>query len=357
MCEPIHGQVRRSPLRWTLRILAPTRTVFVALAGGFSLACACAFLLFSLNPVPVSAASPEQKQDSARNRIEQTSRAIEEGSAGIEAAQARATAAAGREAGLSELIADGKQRSAELAGRLDRAESALERSRTRLERARRLLAERLVAIYVSGEQPGTLDLALGAADFGELATGSAYLTAIRESDARLADRVAELRHNLSGQVAELHDARRAVDEHVSALNDAYVRISAARAAAESTAASLAAANAGREGQIDSLKRDIAGWQKQIRQQQQVTAEEAEIEVEQNLGGPYSIPTYIVMCESGGDYSALNPSSGAGGAYQIIPSTWEAYGGTGLPQEASKAEQDRIAALIWADVGASAWSCA
>ena len=36
-----------------------------------------------------------------------------------------------------------------------------------------------------------------------------------------------------------------------------------------------------------------------------------------------------MCESGGDYSALNPSSGAGGAYQIIPSTWDLYGGRAL----------------------------
>jgi muramidase (phage lysozyme) len=76
-----------------------------------------------------------------------------------------------------------------------------------------------------------------------------------------------------------------------------------------------------------------------------------------LGGPYSIPTYIVMCESGGNYGALNPSSGAGGAYQVLPSTWESYGGQGAPHEAPKAEQDRIAAEIWADSGGSAWVCA
>jgi hypothetical protein len=76
-----------------------------------------------------------------------------------------------------------------------------------------------------------------------------------------------------------------------------------------------------------------------------------------LGGPYSIPTYIVMCESGGNYHAVNPSSGAGGAYQILPSTWEAYGGQGAPQDAPKADQDRIAAEIWRDSGPSAWSCA
>ena len=54
-----------------------------------------------------------------------------------------------------------------------------------------------------------------------------------------------------------------------------------------------------------------------------------------------------MCESGGNYGAVNPSSGAGGAYQILPSTWELYGGQGEPQDAPKAEQDSIAG---ADLG-------
>ncbi len=71
---------------------------------------------------------------------------------------------------------------------------------------------------------------------------------------------------------------------------------------------------------------------------------------------YSIPSSIVSCESQGNYSAVNPSSGAGGAYQILPSTWRAYGGTGLPQDASPAEQDRIASEIYARQGRSAWSC-
>jgi peptidoglycan hydrolase-like protein with peptidoglycan-binding domain len=71
---------------------------------------------------------------------------------------------------------------------------------------------------------------------------------------------------------------------------------------------------------------------------------------------YTVPSSIVQCESGGSYSAVNPSSGAGGAYQILPSTWAAYGGQGLPQDASPAEQDHIAAEIYARQGASAWSC-
>jgi hypothetical protein len=71
---------------------------------------------------------------------------------------------------------------------------------------------------------------------------------------------------------------------------------------------------------------------------------------------YTIPASIVMCESGGNYSAVNPSSGAGGAYQILPSTWAAYGGSGLPENAPPAEQDAIAAKIYAAGGPSQWSC-
>jgi peptidoglycan hydrolase-like protein with peptidoglycan-binding domain len=73
-------------------------------------------------------------------------------------------------------------------------------------------------------------------------------------------------------------------------------------------------------------------------------------------GGYSIPSYIVQCESNGDYSAVNPESGAGGAYQILPSTWQAYGGQGLPQDASPAQQSQIAAEIYSSQGPSAWSC-
>ncbi len=308
-------------------------------------------------PTAASAATLEQRQAAARERIEQTSNAIEANRADLEAARARADEAAARESDLSGLLASGEERSATLAASLAEAEDALAASKQRLKRARKFLADRLIDIYISGGVPNTLDLAMGASDFDELATGTTYLTAVQDSDEKLTARVASLRAELDSRVEGLGEAKQAIDEHNAALAAARDEVASARTEAEASAATLASANADRAAQINSLKGDIAGWQKQIEKQQQVTAEQAEEEVEQDLGGPYSIPTYIVMCESGGNYSALNPSSGAGGAYQIIPSTWEAYGGEGLPHEASKAEQDRIAALIWADVGASAWSCA
>jgi hypothetical protein len=80
------------------------------------------------------------------------------------------------------------------------------------------------------------------------------------------------------------------------------------------------------------------------------------------GGTRSaIKCSIMWCESGGSYTARNPSSSAGGKYQVLDTTWAAYGGRPYADShpaavAPPAEQDRIAAAIWADVGASAWVC-
>jgi hypothetical protein len=68
----------------------------------------------------------------------------------------------------------------------------------------------------------------------------------------------------------------------------------------------------------------------------------------------SLPACTWQPESGGNWSAVNSSSGAGGYYQITPSTWAAYGGSGSPQSASPAEQTAIAQKIWASQGSSAW---
>ena len=74
---------------------------------------------------------------------------------------------------------------------------------------------------------------------------------------------------------------------------------------------------------------------------------------------FSIPKYIVMCESGGNYKAVNPGSGAGGAYQFMPETYKSLGGKyDSPQNAPKWEQDKLAAKLWNNgAGAGNWECA
>ena len=64
---------------------------------------------------------------------------------------------------------------------------------------------------------------------------------------------------------------------------------------------------------------------------------------------------VIAAESGGNASAVNSSSGAGGLYQFLPSTWQALGHSGLPQNASVAEQNQAFQQEYAQSGTSAWS--
>ena len=75
-------------------------------------------------------------------------------------------------------------------------------------------------------------------------------------------------------------------------------------------------------------------------------------------GGWAIPYAIVLCESGGQNLSPN-SAGASGYYQILPSTWKLYGGSGpAAYLASKSEQDAVASRIWnGGSGASQWVCA
>jgi resuscitation-promoting factor RpfC len=73
------------------------------------------------------------------------------------------------------------------------------------------------------------------------------------------------------------------------------------------------------------------------------------------GAPGSFQSCVIQAESGGNASAVNPSSGAGGLYQFLPSTWQALGFSGQPQDASVAEQNAAFAKEYAESGTSAWS--
>jgi septal ring factor EnvC (AmiA/AmiB activator) len=75
-------------------------------------------------------------------------------------------------------------------------------------------------------------------------------------------------------------------------------------------------------------------------------------------GGWAIPYAIVLCESGGQNLTPN-SAGASGYYQILPSTWKLFGGTGRAAYlASKSEQDAVASRIWnGGAGVSNWVCA
>jgi len=73
------------------------------------------------------------------------------------------------------------------------------------------------------------------------------------------------------------------------------------------------------------------------------------------GSSGSYQACVIAAESGGNPSAVNPVSGAGGLYQFLPSTWAALGHSGLPQNASVAEQNQAFQQEYAQSGTSAWS--
>jgi peptidoglycan hydrolase-like protein with peptidoglycan-binding domain len=63
---------------------------------------------------------------------------------------------------------------------------------------------------------------------------------------------------------------------------------------------------------------------------------------------------IAQCESGGDPTAVSASGTYRGKYQFSRETWSELGGSGDPAAASEAEQDRLAAKLYAQRGAAPW---
>ncbi|MBA2763789.1 MAG: transglycosylase family protein [Thermoleophilaceae bacterium] len=62
---------------------------------------------------------------------------------------------------------------------------------------------------------------------------------------------------------------------------------------------------------------------------------------------------IANCESGGDPTATNGQYR--GKYQFLESTWASVGGNGDPADASEAEQDKRAAMLYAQQGSTPWA--
>ncbi|MFI5027685.1 MAG: transglycosylase family protein [Solirubrobacterales bacterium] len=299
--------------------------------------------------------SLEAKLSGAKEEAGAIASSLREAQGQLAAAQGEAAAADAREEQLNGLLAEGEAHAAELRGRVERSERRLAVQRRRLGRAKGDLAQRLVAIYESGS-PSEASVILSASDYEELTTRAGYLAQIKDADAALARRVADVRDAVRGKLERVSTLKARADAYDERLASARTEISSVRERAETAASQLRSVTAARAASLSTLKSKISGWVGDIEEAEAASRESAEETVGRWLGGPYSIPTYIVMCESGGDYGAVNPSSGAGGAYQILPSTWALYGGKAAPQDASKSEQDSIAAQIWADSGPSAWVC-
>jgi peptidoglycan hydrolase CwlO-like protein len=310
---------------------------------------------------------------SAQSQAQSMSADVQAKADQVAAAQQQAPAAAQREAELSNLLAEGQQRSAELAVKVDQTQAHLQRARAHLKRALAALQARLIAIY-KGDAPNATELLLSSKGFDDLANRAELIGRIEKSDADLAARVRNLRNEVKNALASVRQAKAEQDAYNARVADARDQIAAVRANAEQQAAQLDAARQQEAAAVDALQANVSTWENQVQQiqaaqaaaaaqaaqEQQAASTASAASAQQTVAnwvGDWAIPQAIVMCESGGNFNAVNPSSGAGGAYQILPSTWELYGGSGDPQDASPAQQSQVASQIWADSGPSAWACA
>jgi hypothetical protein len=62
---------------------------------------------------------------------------------------------------------------------------------------------------------------------------------------------------------------------------------------------------------------------------------------------------VAQCESGGNWSA-NTGNGFSGGLQFSQATWNANGGVGAPQDASREQQIKVAENVAAKQGMGAW---
>jgi peptidoglycan hydrolase CwlO-like protein len=300
---------------------------------------------------------------SAQSQAQSLAADVDAKAAQAAAAQQQAAAAAAREAELSGVLAQGEQRQAKLETRVSETRAHLAKTRARLHRALSALSERLVSIY-QGDSPDVTELLLSARGFDDLANRAELVGRIEDADASLAGQVRALRNQVAAELAQVRQATAqqvAFNQRVATARD---QIASVRANAEAQAVQFEQARQQAAAAASSLRSQVAGWEQQVTQLQEAQAQESQqaaaAQAQQTVSswvGSWAIPQAIVMCESGGNFSAVNPSSGAGGAYQILPSTWRLYGGSGAPQDASPAQQSQIASQIWADSGSSAWACA
>jgi peptidoglycan hydrolase CwlO-like protein len=340
----VHSHPRNGPAGRRVRREArfrQRRFTLVALAVLAVTAVAGAGLAGAADP------SLDTRIDSAQSDADRLDQRVDEQAAQIADLEQRAREAGAREMELTAEIERTADRSRELAGELTATEAKLDSVQARYKQALETLSTRLIEIY-KGTTPDYLTVVLDSEGYEDLSTRTQYLDALHDADARLAERVAALHEQVEDDYEEIAGLKAEIDEQSRQLDASRAELVSTRAESEQRARDLADAKAGTESDLAAVESRVAEL---IAEQQQASAAPA------YSGGPYAIPTYIVICESGGNYAALNPSSGAGGAYQILPSTWGAYGGQGLPHQAPKADQDRIAAQIWADSGPSAWSCA
>src|SRR5512133_703440 len=274
---------------------------------------------------------------------------------GVERQLASAAARLGRlERATSRAVAVMSARLSETQAELRVTRERLVRLRARLAQSRSALAAMLRQRYTA-DQPDVVSVVLDAKGFADVLERIEFLRRVQHSDTMIVDAVRRGRNDARHDerlLAALEPRQREQTAAVASQRDALARMTAAL---QSRRAALARARAAR---LAALSNTIASRRRAQRELSRLLAAQARAAASQGPGGPWSIPWPIVECESGGQNLPPNSAS-ASGYYQMLDSTWHGLGGsTPHAYQASKAEQDRLAAKLWAGgAGAHNWVCA
>jgi molecular chaperone GrpE (heat shock protein) len=302
--------------------------------------------------------SLQARVDQARSQARSLAAGVQLRTAELEAASARAAAAGARQQQLEATLAEGRERLARLRAAAAAAHERLLEAQARYRRSQRQLGVRLVAIYKS-DAPDLVTVLLDADGFSDLLTRAAYLKEISAADNELLQRVQALRDGVRSWLERVRGLRGQATSEVVRIAAARDEVASIRAAEQGRAASLQRARAAQQASLSALRSRMAGWTAQVQVLQAATGGPGAGQTIGKWLGDFSIPSSVVMCESGGNYGAVNPKSGAGGAYQMMPETYKGLGGRyAAPQVAPKWEQDQLAQKLWAGGrGAGNWACA
>jgi peptidoglycan hydrolase CwlO-like protein len=237
---------------------------------------------------------------------------------------------------------------------LDAARKRVTRLRARLAQVRDKLAGLLRERYM-GSQPDVLTVVLHSDGFPQLVETLAFVQRIERADTNVLDVVRSARAEAGREqqaLAVLEVRRRRVAALVRARRDALAAMTAGLQARRDT---LARVRAARLAALSNVRARRRSAEKELSRLLAVRARAARAT---GPGGPWAIPWAVVQCESGGQNLPPNFAT-ASGYYQMLDSTWKGLGGaTPHAYQASKAEQDRLAARLWnGGAGASNWVCA
>ncbi len=260
-----------------------------------------------------------------------------------------------RLAGVREDLARSEAELGDTQERLRAERARAQRLTERLARGRALLARRLRERYTAVE-PDLVTVVLASRNLSDLLERAEFLRRIQRSDERIVGDVRDARAASKAQAARLAKLEARQRDAVLAIRSRQAALERMNAALQSRRASLRRARAARIAALSRIRSVRRGAERQLRK---LLAERARAaSTTAGPGGPWAIPWAIVECESGGQNVPPN-WAGASGYYQFMPATWRGLGGsTPHAYQASKAEQDRLAAQLWAGgAGADNWDCA